>query len=199
MKRYSNSQSIGISAVLASTMLVTGVVEAKSWTCDATVNLQGVTPGVSYTIPDWGMNSRKWFPDREQECKNYLTSNWLDNGAIRKYLAITPQQEKQICQAGKVAVVRVEYGHDGRKKSWSFTRSIPTPSCVCPKICLDDWLLDATNLCAKQVSACGPVDLSPEIFLAEDDKHGLYVRDNYIYQWQSPTVDTSNCVFKTPW
>jgi len=209
--RYFSRKRAGVKSVLnrkpwvrviALALLVSGgstvitEVEAKSWNCYATVNLQGITPGISYSVQSWEMKSGKWFPDKERECKNYLTSNWLDNGKIWEYLVVTPQQQNQICRGGG-ASVQVEYGLDERKKSWSFTRSIPIPSCDCPKICPTSWLLDTKNLCAQQLSACGPVILPSEIFLAEDDKHGLYVRDNNIYQWQSPTVDKSNCTFST--
>lgn len=183
--------------VALSAIMGTTGAEAKSWTCNATVSLQGFVGVASYTIPDWSMSSSAWFPDREQKCKNYLTSNWIDNGTILKYFALSDEQQNQICKDG--VTVRVDYGFDARKKEWNFTRRPNTP-CVCPKNCPTDWQADSADLCTKQL--CGPVNLSPETFYGDDnrdgveDHDGLLIKNNYIYQWMPPITDYAHCLLK---
>jgi len=201
--RFFTRSMVVLWVVALSAIMGTAGVEAswfpipqRSWTCHATASLEGFVGVASYTIPSWGMRG-PITDDREQKCKNYLTSNWIDNGTILKYFVLSDEQQNRICKDG--VTVRVDYGFDERKKAWNFTRRPNTP-CVCPKNCPTDWQADSADLCTKQL--CGPVNLSSETFYGDDnrdgveDHDGLLIKNNYIYQWMPPITDYAHCLLK---
>jgi hypothetical protein len=103
-----------------------GVAATKSWTCSATIALQGSS--LSHAVPSWSM-SGPLTADREKRCKEHVKANWLDNGKIWSTLNIPANQQNSYCQSG--GNFRVDYGFDKRNKDWQFTQ-MSKPSCTCP-------------------------------------------------------------------
>lgn len=101
---------------------------ARSWTCGGTIALTGTN--YSFALPGWEMSGKVPGPgvDREKRCKEYIEANWLRNGAIWAKLGIPVEQQNQYCQSG--GTFRIDYGHSGRNKDWSFAWS-GKPICKC--------------------------------------------------------------------
>jgi hypothetical protein len=125
-KRLILAAAIAITAVLPFIQAKEGVAAQKSWTCNATIALQGGS--LSYTVPNWPM-SGPIASDREKRCKEHVKANWLDNGKIWSVLDIPSNQQNSYCQSG--GNFRVDYGFDKRSKDWNFTQT-SKPACACP-------------------------------------------------------------------
>lgn len=104
---------------------------SRTWTCSATLSY-GTH---SYTPEPWSMSSHRLFPDREDYCRDYIKSHWLSDPSLFELLGVSPEENRQICENGGRASVRVDYGFDARNKSWQFTSSVaaacPTRSYAC--------------------------------------------------------------------
>jgi hypothetical protein len=126
-----NSKYLLLAAAIVTTAVLPffptkeGVAATKSWTCNATIGLQGKL--LSYNVPNWKMNG-PLLADREKKCKEHVKANWLDNGKIWTVINIPANEQNSYCQSG--GAFRVDYGFDKRSKDWNFTQT-GKPACAC--------------------------------------------------------------------
>lgn len=158
----------------------------RNWTCHATFHVEGMA-SLSYTPPSWNM-SGNIFSDREHECRNYIRNNLLRPEVWKKF-GLPAKDQNTICLNGSGSI-RVDYGFDERKKSWSFRHTVSS-DCNCKKICPTNWWIDDGGRCASGVPSCGKVDLPDQFY--SNGTNGIYIWQGGMYQWKQPALE---CLFK---
>ena len=163
---------------------------ARSWTCHATINLEG--SNYKYTVPGWNMSGNA-FVDREKKCKNSIQSNWLNNGKIWKKLGMNAANQNKFCK--RKGTFRVDYGFNKRKKSWDFRKTLSSPSCKCPSTsCPSGLSKDKYGGCVRKLCKTSRPNNSKG--LSGSPRTGIFSWNGYVYEIIPPIQSGGMCTFK---